>query len=615
MTPRKERQSWIYSLILIATVLINGLPLRAQDVVTSEDFTGGSSAFVFKTSRKAPQKKYAPAATASIRRSKTAKLETIKRVAKQTVTVAKVNPKRTRSKEVPPSTVNVNSVAFKQKSPQEASVVFAGVGEYFLSRDNLDESINWFRESLQLDESNVNAKNGLSDALTVKGTQVLAKENYPIAKMLFDESLKNNPKNAGAHAGLAEIYSANDDNANAIASYETALSLDAELTELNAPLGVLYFEKGDDAKAEGYIQKAVAANPDNAETQFYLGLLRFKGERFQEAATALKRSIELDPNNPEAHYYLGEVYDRLNNDKEAIAAYQKALQINPKLADAWFDLGVAYFNRDRLPEAVDAYQQAIKLKPTHGEAHANLGDVYRLTNDLDKAISEYRLATTFIKTDADLYSKFGYVAARRAINPNYRSYWKLAIDNFEKAVALSPDYIDYTNLGWAYYQQAQANLVDRRETDYKANLGKARDAFVKANSLKPIPKVAAAINLNLGMTYTDLGEFQNSIGALKLATDTQKNWLPAINELGIAYRKNGELENAVKQFRKAIEIDDRFAVAHYNLAEAEYRRNNLKEAKKEYEKLKTMNRPDLVTTLELATNGGIKQELPKDKNK
>src|SRR5690349_10598960 len=115
MTPRKERQSWIFSLVIISTFLINGLPLRAQDVVTSEDFTGGSSAFVFKTSRKAAQKKYTPA-TSSVRRTKTAKLESIKRVAKQTVTVAKVNPKRTRSKEVAPNTVNVNSVAFKQKS-------------------------------------------------------------------------------------------------------------------------------------------------------------------------------------------------------------------------------------------------------------------------------------------------------------------------------------------------------------------------------------------------------------------------------------------------------------------------------------------------------------------
>jgi len=605
MTGKNQRRSWIFSIVLTSTFLVNGLPLRAQDVVTSEDFTGGSSAYVFKTSRKPVQKKIAFRTTANINRSKVAKLETVKKIAKQTANVFQVKPKRVKSKEVDPTVTNLNSVELKRKTPQETSVIFAGVGEYYLNKENLDESVNWFRESVQLDAKNGNAKNGLADALVLKGNQLLAKENYQIAKLLYDEALKNNPKNAGAFAGLAEIASSKNDTDGAIASYEKALSYDADLTELNGPLGVLYFQKGEVAKSEAFLQKALAADADNAETQFFVGLLRFKQQRDPEALAAFKRSLELDPNNPDAYYYLGEVQDRMNNDKEAIAAYQKAVALNPKFAEAWYDLGVAYFNRDRFDEAINAYKEAIKIRPTYGEAHANLADVYRLRKMWDEAIGEYRMATTFIKDDAELYSKYGYVAARRAVTPAYRAFWKTAIENLEKAVALEPDYIDYTNLGWAYYNVAQANVRNPDGPDYKPNLLKAREAFEKANSLKPVPKVAAAINLNLGMTLTDLGDFQSSVTALKTATDLQKDWLPAINELGIAYRKNGDLDNAVKQFKKAISIDDKFATAHYNLAESEFRRNNLKEAKKEYEKLKALNRPDLVTSLELATNGGI----------
>ena len=605
MTRKKQPQSWIFSLVLISTFLMNGLPGRAQDVVTSEDFTGGSSAFVFKTSRKPTQKKIAFRATTNISRTKSAKLETVKRIARQTLTVAKVNPKRTRSKEVAPNTVDIKSVEFKRKTPEEAAVIFAGVGEYFINRDNLDEAVSWFRQAVELDPKNTNAKNGLSDAVTLKGTQVLGQENYDIAKLLFDEALKNNPKNAGAYAGLAEIYSAKDDTENAIANYEKALSYDADLTELNAPLGVLFYQKGEIAKSETYLQKAVAANPDNAETQFFVGLLRYKQDRNEDSAAAFKRSLELEPNNPEAQYYMGEVFDRLNRDKDAVTAYQKAVALNPKYTEAWFDLGVAYFNRDQLPEAIEAYKQAIKLKPTHGEAHANLADVYRLTNKLDEAISEYRLATTFIKNDAEIFSHYGYSAARRAMTPGYQNYWKTAIENFEKAVALAPDYIDYTNLGWAYYNAAQTNLKARNQAEYTANLQKARDAFLKANTLRPIPKVSAAIYLNLGMTLSDLGDFQGAISALNTSLDLQKNWIQAVNELGIAHRKNGDLENAAKQFKRAIELDDKFAAAHYNLAETEYRRNNLKEAKKEFEKLKKLNRQDLADTLVLATGGGI----------
>lgn len=605
MTGKNQRQSWVFSLIIVSVFFINNLPVRAQDVVTSEDFTGGSSAFVFRTSRKSTQRKLAFRTSSTVSRSKTAKLESVRRISKQSVTVAKVNPKRTKSKEVPPESIKPDSVEFKRKTPQEASVIFAGVGEYHLNRDELDKSIGWFRESVQLDEKNSNAKTGLSDALTRKGNELLTAEKYDLAKMFFEEALRNNQKNAGAHAGLATVYSAKDETDNAISSYESALANDAELTELNAPLGVIYFQKGEIAKAETYLQKALATTPDNAETQFFFGLLRYKQDRNQEALAAFKRSVELDPANAEAHYYLGEVYDRLNRDAEAITAYQKSVELNPKFTDAWFDLGVAYFNRDRLLESIEAYKQAIRLKPTYGEAHANLADVFRLSGKWDEAIAAYRLATTFITNDAELYSKYGYVATRRAATPGYKSYWKTAIENFEKAAAIAPHYIDYTNLGWAYYNVAQSNLKERNEADYKLNLGKARDAFVRANSLKPVPKVAAAINLNLGMTLTDLGDYPGSIAVLKTANEMQRDWIPAINELGIAYRKNGDLENAVRQFKKAVELDDKYAVGYYNWAEAEFRRNNLKEARKGYEKLKAMNRQDLVRTLEVATNGGI----------
>lgn len=609
---RKNRwQRRAFTFVLTSAFLINGLSVRAQDVVTSEDFTGGSSAFVFKTSRKPAQKKVAFRATTTVSRTKNAKLESVKRIAKQSVTVAKINPKRAKSKEVAPESVKLDSVEFKRKTPQEASVIFAGVGEFYLNKDEVDKSVEWFRESVQLDAKNGNAKTGLSDALTRKGDELLTGEKYELAKFFYDEALKNNPKNAGAYAGLAAIYSGKDDADNAIKNYETALVNDADLTELNAPLGVLYFQKGEIAKAETYLQKALATSPNNAETQFFVGLVRYKQNRDEEAIAAFKRSIELDPNNADVYYYLGEVLDRQNNDKEAIDAYQNAVRLNPKYTEAWFDLGVAYFNRDRYPEAIDAYKQAIKLKPTYGDAYANLGDVYRLSGKWDDAIGAYRMATNFIKDDAELYSKYGYVAARRAVTPGYQGFWKTAIENFEKAVSISPDYIDYTNLGWAYYNLAQAKMKERNEAEYKANLPKARDAFIKANSMKPAPKVAAAINLNLGMTLTDLGDYPGAITALKNATDQEKNWIPAINELGIAYRKNGDLENAVKQFKKVIDLDDKNAAAHYNLAESEYRRNNLKEAKKEYEKLKIMNRPDLVVALELATNGGIKREIPR----
>lgn len=599
------------SFVLLAVFSLQSSLVLAQDVVTSEDFTGGSSAFVFKSSRKASQAKSSFRAS-NVKRASTARAETTKRIARQNVQVAKVAPKRAKSTEVDPNSIQMDSVAFKRKSAQETSVIFAGVGEYYLTNAEVDNSLKFFREAAMLDAKNGTAKLGLSEALTRKGDDVMVKGQTDIAKLLYDEAVKNNPANAFAYAGLAEVAAAKDDSKTAIANYEKALMLDPDLTELNAPLGVYYFQSGEIAKSETVLQKAIATNSDNPESQFFIGMVRYRQNRNQEAVDAFQKSIQLDPNNPETHYYLGAVYDRLDRDKDAIAEYRKAIALNPRYFEAWFDLGAAYYNRATdqgtnstfYDEAVKAYKEALKINPRSGEAHANLADVYRQMRKLDDAIGEYRLATTFITNDPELYSKFGYVAGLRAATPGYDSFWRLSIDNLEKAVSMSADYVDYTNLGWAYYNAAISDLKGRREADYKAKLEKARTALEKAVSMNA--KVAAPF-LNLGMVRTDLGDFAGAVEALTKANDLQKNWIAAVNELGIAYRKNGDFDNAVKQFRKAVSIDDNFAVGHYNLAESEYRRGNVKEAKKEYEKLKKMGRADLVGTLDLVTNNGLKQ--------
>lgn len=603
-----EKLFWrksILSAFLLASLMISTTNLPAQDVLITSDIGGGSSAFVFKSSRKTPQRKAAFRATTSVKRTTSAKVATVRRVTKQSATVAKTSPKRKLSKIVDPVASQAEIASIKRKTPQEASVIFAGVGEYYLDKDQVDEAVNWFRESVGLDEKNSQAKFGLADALVRKGNQVLAREGYDLAKLIFAEALENNPSNAGALAGMAEIYASKDDVANAIASYEKALQSDGDLTELNAPLGVLYYQRGDVAKAEMFLQKAVTLDGDNAETQFFVGLIRLKQDRVAEALAAFKKSEKLDPKNPEVYYYLGEANDRLNNDKEALAAYEKAVALNPRYAEAWFDLGVAYFTRENYPKSIEAYKRAIAIMPNFGEAYVNIGDVYRLANDLDNSIASYRHALNTIKNDAELYSKLGLVAALRAREPGYQNYWKTATESFESAVASSPDNIGYSNLGWAYYNLAQVNQRDRDTASYKTNLLKAKTALVKADSLNPSPKILAAVNLNLGMTLIDFEDFAGAIAPLKKASELEKGWLPAINELGLAYRKTGDFDNAVKQFKRTIDLEPNFAAGYYNLAEAEFRRGNKKEARKHYDKLVSMGATVLAQTLVVATNGAI----------
>jgi tetratricopeptide (TPR) repeat protein len=598
MPNKSQLRGFFITLILIWSFLINSIPLRAQDVVTSEDISGG---FTFRISAKAAQKKIAFRSANTVKRVKKQVIATTKRIQRQAITVASTKPKRVKSKEVAPSTVNNNLI--KTKPKEEVSRIFAGVGEYYLKEQNWDKAIEFFRGSTDLDEKNAAAKLGLSEALVRKGDSIL-EENSTAAKFFYDEAIQLNPKNAGAYASLGEMYDLLDKKDPALENYKKALSLDADLTELYGPIGILHYQKGEIAEADNYLTKAMTVSADNAETQLFLGLVRYTQNRNDEALAAFRRSIQIDPASPEAHYYLGEVLDRLKNTQEAIAEYKKAIELNPNYTEAWFDLGVAYYNGEKYEDAVTAYKQTIKLKNDYGEAHANLADSYRQMQKYDEAIGEYRIAVAFLKTDADVFSKFGYVAGLLASLPGRSSYWNAAIENLKKAVELSPDYIDYTNLGWAYYNSARID-------DEAGNKAAAQDKMQKAKavlqeSLKLNPKFAATY-LNLGITQSDLGEYGAAIETLKQADNLRANWIPAINELGRAYRANNDPKNAAVQFKRATDIDRNFAVGHFNYAEAQLQLKNMKEAKKAYQELLRIGRRDLSLRLEKMTGGGIKR--------
>lgn len=582
---------------IIWSFWLNGLPVRGQDVVTSEDISGG---FTFRVSAKSAQKKNAFRSARNVNRLKKQVVATAKRIRRQTATIAVSKPKRTKTKEVNPNTVNDNILKTKPKG--EVSRIFAGVGEYYLKEQNWDKAIEFFRGSIDLDAKNAGAKLGLSEALTRKGDSEL-EQNADAAKLLYREALQYNEKNAGAYAGLGEMYDLLDQKDDALENYRKALSLDSDLTELYTPIGILHYQKGEISEADNYLTKALAVSSDNAETQLFLGLVRYSQNRNEEALAAFRRSIQIDPDSPDAHYYLGETLDRLKNTAEAIDEYKKAVAFNPSYTEAWFDLGVAYYNSEQYNLAVDAYKQTIKLKNDYGEAYANLGDAYRQLKNYDEAYSAYRLASAFLKTDADIFSKYGYVAGLIASLPGRASYWNAAIDSLKKAVELSPDFIDYTNLGWAYYNSAKID-------DEAGNKAAAREKMLKAKevleqSLKLNPKFAASY-LNLGMTQSDLGEYRAAIETLKKADELRADWIPAINELGRAYRANNEVENAAKQFRRTTEIDRNFAVGYFNYAEAQLRLKNMKEAKNAYRELLRIGRRDLSSRLERMTKGAIK---------
>ena len=588
MNHKQQSLKAFFACSVIWTFFINGLPTKAQDIPPTDELSLGSSVFV---SRRTTPKRFVPrAAPKVVRREKIQRAATVKKIARQYNTLAKVTTRRNRVKPVAPENVPADLSLIPAA---EASAILTGLGLYRFNRNEFDLSIASYRNAINLDPNNLNAKLGLSDSLTGKAVGFLEADKLLEAEELLKEAISFNNQNSAAFAALGEYYDASGDDgeskASAVKNYEKALLIDKDLTEVYAPLGIFYYKFGDIAKADEYLTKAVEINPADAESQYYLGLIRYKQNRGADAETAFTQAVKLYEKSPdadklsqniaEAHFYLGKIRGDSNRTDDAFAEYKEAIKLNPKYVEALFEMGNINYNRAEYAEAVNNYKEVIRLKNDNWEGYSNLGDAYRKLGKYGEAEGVYRIAAQFIKDDAELYSSYGFVLGAQ-------NKWDGAITTLNSAVSKNPNVLDYTNLGWAYYNSAQTDLEANRQAEAVAKLKLGKDALQKAVALKPD---FAPPYLNLGITLTDLGEYKASVEALKRGTELRKDWVYAINELGIAYRKLNDFDNAAKQFQQTIEINDKYDSGYFNLGETEVMRGNISAAKKAHDKLKILN--------------------------
>jgi tetratricopeptide (TPR) repeat protein len=156
--------------------------------------------------------------------------------------------------------------------------------------------------------------------------------------------------------------------AEAAASYQDAVKLNAIQWAYNFNLGLAYKKLGQSAEALAAFAKAQELNPSSYGANKELAEALGKAGRLEEAKKYYLKAVELSADEPDALYNLGLVQAATGESEAAQASFEKCITLKPDYADAYYQLGTVEIGLNKVKEAVESLDKFLALAPRHEKA-------------------------------------------------------------------------------------------------------------------------------------------------------------------------------------------------------------------------------------------------------
>jgi tetratricopeptide (TPR) repeat protein len=199
-----------------------------------------------------------------------------------------------------------------------------------MDMDRYDEAIEFIQSGM--------AESAATSPLKLRlGAVEMMKGDYAAARDAFHAALAENPELDAAYVGLAQTYS----------------------------------REGNDAQAIQILESARDKRPGQYLLEYYVGLLASRLGREDEAVAALERAAQLQPKSPDPSFELGKLYGSKQDWTRARQAFEHVIQLNPDFAPAHYQLSQVYAHLGLHAAAAQEAQQ------THTLVDAQRGDALR----------------------------------------------------------------------------------------------------------------------------------------------------------------------------------------------------------------------------------------------
>jgi serine/threonine-protein kinase len=351
-------------------------------------------------------------------------------------------------------------------------------------------------------------------AAYLRGTGALArqdrKEHREMAVTAFQESIRQEPGYAPAHAGLCEAY---------LRVYERDRQDDAKLL----------------AQAKASCDEAIRLDAKLPAARIALAAVDLRYGRHEDAISGYQLALQLEPGSSEALRGLAGAYRAAGKTSDAESAYKTAISRSPEYWGGYSDLGVFYTRVGRYPEAEASFRKTIALVPDSYLAYRNLGGVLYNMGRIDDAIAMSRRSLE-LRSSPETYSNVGTIEFTRG---NYAE----AAQYYEKAVSLNPRF----HLLWGNLADACTMVPELRPRAAEAY----RRALQLADSELALNPRNAELRATVATYLLGLGDFKRALTEVAQARALAPDSVNLLFLAALVHEAAGQREQALRLLEEA----------------------------------------------------------------
>ncbi len=299
-----------------------------------------------------------------------------------------------------------------------------------------------------------------TDNSTTIGEDVLVKDSTESEQIVefraINNLLKKDINNASLYLKRAKLFMKYNDLSSAVNDLDRAIKIDSLIPEFYLLKAELLKNQVKLKESKAVLDQCMLIDNGNIQARIELGWLALVAKNYKQALDYADAALKRDVHNAEAYYLKGMIFEDKQDTSLAISSFNTAIEQENDYYEAYIKLGLLhYYQSNKL--AKEYLKNALRIKPNSLEALYAYAMYCQENEEYNEAIETYHKILK-INQYREPYFNLGY------IHQEYLKVYEVAIENYTKAIAIEPRYLEaYYNRGLCYeelkdYEKAEKDL-------------------------------------------------------------------------------------------------------------------------------------------------------------